>query len=556
MENNIRKRIYLIALTVLLLIQSAVMVYYGSQKQGMHEDEYYTYYSSNRTNGFFYPDRTWIETAEIKKEFMVLPSERFQFDMVRQVQSWDVHPPLYYQIFHAVCSFSPGVFSKWQGILTNLTAFLIGQVLLYSLAILMGRALPMKTADMPALTGLLAAAAWGFSPAAVSMVMFIRMYAWLTMFVLTSIYCHLLFLNAKKRGVCPDGKSARPESLFTHVFLILTTIAGFLTHYYFAVYLFFAGIVTVAVLWHRRNFRSMWTYIIGQGAALCLDVLFYPAAVSHILHGYRGKEAQTAFFQADNLLLRWKYFAGLIRKMVLGNAGNRIIMAVMILTGAVLSAALIFRRKEAAAENVICPVFLLAVSAGYFAVVSKTALMLGDSSVRYLLPVCPLVILIVIYIFAASAGCIRDWLLQAGRGTMADSAVLLFCICSLLLIARNVYGLSSGNVLFLYPEDREKIARAAESSSIPTAAAFDPEAPYNMWFLTDELLEHDRIYLIDLSNPEAPGEEFFGGCSEALIYTADHINKDEFLANLGEAGLAETEDSEAMWTLVHMEINR
>ena len=110
----------------LIYVASVVLsLYYGVQKAGFHEDEYYTYYSTNRSIGLFQPDREWQERQAVLDEFAVKKGEGFNYGLVKLVQSWDVHPPFYYFIFHTICSLVPGVFTKWTGIITNLIAFTI-----------------------------------------------------------------------------------------------------------------------------------------------------------------------------------------------------------------------------------------------------------------------------------------------------------------------------------------------------------------------------------------------------------------------------------------------
>ena len=53
------KRKYLIAFTLLLLVAFAVLIYFGQQKSGFHEDEYYSYYSTNYKCGWTVPDGDW-----------------------------------------------------------------------------------------------------------------------------------------------------------------------------------------------------------------------------------------------------------------------------------------------------------------------------------------------------------------------------------------------------------------------------------------------------------------------------------------------------------------
>ena len=84
------------AFLLLLLLQLLLLIYYGSRKSGFHEDEFYSYYSTNKTAGLFVNDREWIDKDSYRNEFVVLPREQFTYGIVKQTQSWDFHPPMSY----------------------------------------------------------------------------------------------------------------------------------------------------------------------------------------------------------------------------------------------------------------------------------------------------------------------------------------------------------------------------------------------------------------------------------------------------------------------------
>ena len=71
-------RLFFLAMAVLLAVQLSVLIFYGNKKSGFHEDELYTYYSSNKTAGLFVNDRQWLDCKELANEFMVLPGEQFR----------------------------------------------------------------------------------------------------------------------------------------------------------------------------------------------------------------------------------------------------------------------------------------------------------------------------------------------------------------------------------------------------------------------------------------------------------------------------------------------
>ena len=88
------------------------------QKMDLPYDNYYDVtircsiiFSSNVTYGLVPTDREWKDVDEIRSEFRVLEGEGFRYGLVKTMQSFDVHPPLYYMVLHTVCSLFPGVFS-------------------------------------------------------------------------------------------------------------------------------------------------------------------------------------------------------------------------------------------------------------------------------------------------------------------------------------------------------------------------------------------------------------------------------------------------------------
>ena len=205
------KKIFFIGMVLLLCLQIIVLFYYGSRKAGFHEDELYSYYSSNKTAGLFVNDREWTTGESFRNELVVLPGEQFRYGVVKQMQSWDVHPPLYYYLLHTVCSLTPGIFSKWQGISVNLAGFVISFILLAYAAYLtavypMSRQPELSDSQKQAyrkrgyaLAGTVCAM-WGFGAAVISGVMFIRMYQWLTVFVLLCLCLHLRALVRKRKN--------------------------------------------------------------------------------------------------------------------------------------------------------------------------------------------------------------------------------------------------------------------------------------------------------------------------------------------------------------------
>ena len=70
-------------LGILLILQLAVLLYFGSQKQGMHFDEYYSYFTTNNSDGRAVNDRQWLNSQDMKKDFYVQDGEQKEFRFSR-----------------------------------------------------------------------------------------------------------------------------------------------------------------------------------------------------------------------------------------------------------------------------------------------------------------------------------------------------------------------------------------------------------------------------------------------------------------------------------------
>jgi len=179
LKKNLKKYGWII-LTVILLC--GIMFYYNSRKQGFHEDEMFSYGSSNyrydnvyrsygyaqsnndylfhqvlqgnlwnRATGFVdflihqqeYQDKfnetlkkeipTW-KTKEDAKEYMTISQKDIlNFASVWYNQLCDVHPPMFYNFLHLYSILFFKTFTKYIGFFLNLTFFLITLLTIYKI---------------------------------------------------------------------------------------------------------------------------------------------------------------------------------------------------------------------------------------------------------------------------------------------------------------------------------------------------------------------------------------------------------------------------------------
>jgi hypothetical protein len=564
------KRYYIYCAVVWLILMGTAF-YFCTQKQGFHEDEYYTYYSTARTNGFYVEDGQWMDQDTIRSEFVVLPGQGFQYGLVKQVQSWDVHPPLYYWVFHTAASLVPGTFSKWIGLVPNLIFHGINIILLTYLSYLVSR----KNEKL----ALLVTFAYGLTPAAISGVVFIRMYEMLTLWVLV---CAILHVRAVQSRVAESGLSkeagataesrSRADRLPLGTFLVpaaVVTYLGFLTQYYYVIFLFYLGMAfCVYLLWRDRNLWNILRYGVSQCVALLLAYLTYPSCLGQMFKGQRGAQATENFFDLSNTLERFAFFYDLLNEYVFGKLLTWLLLLMVVL--AVTVRALAGRRMSQAGrlqaaqeiqaqaqtawmqdstlqaeshsdvpQGKQVPVtgaafwILTFAAAGYFLTVSKTALLLGSTSNRYQLPVYGIVVLILfVGVYELGRRC-------AFRGSEPVVAAVL------LLLVVDIVSLAGGKVVFLYPEDKEQVAFAAARASedAPVIYFYDEGADWCIWDVTDELMEYPAVYfaaagggaLEDESSGSAAGQledERIGNASELVVYVADGADAAEEIGRI------------------------
>ena len=520
---------------LIFILSLALSLFYGSQKQGFHEDEYYTYFSSNRSLGLYQPDRQWQERQTILDEFAVKKGEGFNYGLVKLVQSWDVHPPFYYFIFHTVCSFVPGVFTKWTGIITNLLAFAIGFVFL---------CLIMDRLRVSPLVEMLTLVFWGLNPQTVSANIFVRMYAWLGALILACAYFHIRLIQEYDR----DSSDLRRYILRLLLPVMIVSYIGFLIQYFYIFFFVFIGIATAWIIaFVKRNIKNAVIYVCSCAVSLMLSVITYPSCLSHLFGGYRGNGASGSFFDIPNTGMRLSFFIGLLNDFVF--AGGLIIILIVIFIGTMLKLAgkkkrsfveIPLNKEKRSTGSLISEITALAVATfGYFFMASKTALLVGSASNRYEMPVYSLLILL---IFMDAF-----YVLESFRNRVL---VHIFAAIMLALLLKG--HLSDRNVLFLYPEDAGKIEYARENSKEVAAVMFNPATPHNVWRLTDEILEYDKVFYMDESNLQRITDPEIVNADKVILYVADEDHQKEAIKefvnsckNLSDITWISSED---MWT--------
>lgn len=502
------KKIYLM-LGILFTLQIVTALYFCGKKTGFHYDEFYSYYSSNVTWGLVPTDREWKDGSEICNEFMVLPGEGFRFSDVVRMQTYDVHPPFYYLLLHTVCSLTPGVFSKWSGLVLNLVFFAASWCVLALLAFETVQAVWNKRAG--SLTALAVCLLYGLNPAVLSGIMLVRMYMLLGLFVLFITWLHVRALNRNRRG------------WGFYLPVMLTVYLGFLTHYYFAVYLFFlAAAMEFYLLFetveHKswgQKWKDCFLYGIAVVGAMVLAVVSYPACLGHIFRGYRGTEAMGEFFDVSNTAGRLRFFAGLLNEYVFGEMMALVVLLILLLAMTVWTLRKLSGKKTDGWAMRYRALWVPAIAvSGYFAVVTKTALLTAEEANRYQLPVYGLILLlVVVFTVLLIAKGLSGYRIKKAAWLLAGAVLVL-------LLAGELRGLMRGRVLFLYEEDAENIAFAQENHDAPVLYFYNGNLMWMIWDDSLELMQYDRIYFVNMADVSPVSDPELQAADRAYVYVA------------------------------------
>lgn len=527
-------------MTIIMMLQFVVASYFCMQKQGFHYDEYYSYYSSNVTYGLVPTDREWKDVDEIRSEFRVLEGEGFRYGLVKTMQSFDVHPPLYYMVLHTVCSLFPGVFSKWFGLGINLFFFVICYWMMAKIAwhIFKGNK------QMTMISCLL----FGFQVGVLSGITFIRMYMMLTMLCLAITIWHIPVWS---NGIKLNVKNA--------LVLFGLVLAGFLTHYYFAVFLFFLAAYTCLYNWWvRRDLKASVVYGSVVCAGMAAAVLLYPACLSHIFRGYRGTEATGAFFDFSNTILRVDFFTDLMNQSVFGGALWFFLLVAMLLW--------ITLYKKNRNKNSLKDFWkdnqgiahIGFVTLGYFFVVAKTALLNAEEANRYELPIygfCMLLMIAAIYyplktLLAALQGENEDKnKVEKGKKARRSLVTTLVGIALVFQFA----ALGQGKVQFLYEQDADNVQWAAQHKDKAIVYLYNPNNVWMIWDESEELMQYDKIYFVSLADESAITDSAILESDEIYVYASRMEAAESIMESLIDDNL-EVEKKEKIRELLYCDL--
>lgn len=256
--------------TAILAIHLVLALFYGIQKEGFHDEEYYSYCASTG-NALISPGSPVGEKSGyiVQSQFFVLKGNQFRYDVVADAQKQAGHPPLYYLALHTLMSLRPNSFYKWFGIGLNVICSLVSCVGIILLVLRLDR-----NRYRYALAGI-AGMAYAVCPMVISSIMFTGVYTMSVMWTILYLNC---FVALIQNICCTKWK-----------FTLLAAAGGilcglsFLTCYFSLVIILF--LVLAGGLWaaaRKKGLGRILRYTGVLAASVGLAVLAFPSSVRHI----------------------------------------------------------------------------------------------------------------------------------------------------------------------------------------------------------------------------------------------------------------------------------
>lgn len=366
----------IIIVTIILIIQTVIFVIAGINKSYLHMDEAYSLGLANynkieiQENEDFY--NTWHSKEYYEDYLTVNEDEKNDFSPVYENQKNDVHPPLYYLLLRIAMGFHIGSFSKWPGIIVNIIIYIFITLFMYLIIkkLLQGsNRYQEKSAILALITSI--------TLSAINNAIYIRMYALSTLNIVIITYLHLKLLDQKK-------------SEFKLLLLIgISALVGSLTHYYYLFFLAMLFIMFVIKYLKAKEYKELGKYVVTMILAAIVSLAIFPYSIQHMFFGYRGQGAISNLTNISNFVNSICLYLLIINVY----AFNNILWILFIfIIGIILYKKIkkikLIETKNKYIKYIAFPTFFYFILA---AIASPWV------ELRYIMPVCGLIVLLVLY---------------------------------------------------------------------------------------------------------------------------------------------------------------
>ncbi len=337
------------------------------------------------------------------------------------------------------------------------------------------------------------------------------------MYVMLTMFCFAVLLVAMRSF--RDGKWTWKGSFIPTAILCCL---GFLTHYYFIMFVFFVAAFTCLYLvFHKETRAKAFIYGGSVCVGLVAAVLYYPACLSHIFSGYRGTEATQAFADVSNTFGRINFFVEMLNDFTFSGAFYALALIALLLymfCG--------YKKKTAGTGGKLTPAqwLLIVVTICFFLLVCKTGMMPSNpaEALRYASPSYGLIILLVVMAIVSAFNRV---------GLKPVFAIVVLSATALC----QVYGLFSDKVFFVYPDAVNNYAWAREHSDKDIVYIYNPNNAWMIWNDSPELMEYSRIYFIPYTDENEISDELLKSSDSVVVYSCRCDESEQIMGRILDA---------------------
>ena len=507
-------------IVILLIIQTIIYIYVGTQKSYLHIDEAYSYGLANykqieiQDNEDFY--NNWHNKEYYEDYLSIQKEEEGNLKPVYENQKNDVHPPLYYLLLRIAMEFTKEHFTKWTGIGLNIIIYAFITIFMY--LILKKILKEEKNINKKAI---ILAFISSIILASLSNVVYIRMYSLLTLEILITAFLHIKLLENEKINKTVEKESSTKEKRTKILIAIgITTLAGILTHYYYLFYIATLYIIFMIKYIKEKKKKELFQYTLTMIIAGITSLIIFPYSIKHMFFGYRGQGV------ISNLKNISEIIPSIIAQLHVLNYyafNNLLYIIILIIIGIIIYKKIAKKEKiKISKENkeILKTIYTPTIIFFIIATIASPWKVL-----RYIVPICGLAFIIIIYYLYKQ--------LQSISNEKISNILISILLCITII---------SPIILKMEPEllytDRKEIVQKLEGEyNLPTIYLFNSK---NGGFLDDILLfsKIDESYIakdINYSKEEIQkileGKDISKGI---IIFINERENNEKIINNVKE----------------------
>ena len=365
----------IVIVAIVLIIQTIVFIISGINKSYIHMDEAYSFGLANynkieiQENEDFY--NIWHSKEYYEDYLTVNENERNNFLPVYENQKNDVHPPLYYLLLRIAMEFYIDSYSKWSGIILNIIIYVFITIFMYLIIkkLLEGND---EYKEKSAILALISS----LTLSSITNVIYIRMYALSTLNIVITTYLHLKLLDKKENNY----KLLLAIGIFA--------LTGSLTHYYYLFYLAMLFIMFVIKYLKEKKYKELGKYIGIIALAGIISLIIFPYSIQHMFFGYRGQGVISNFTNISNFIISIFEYVFITNVYAFNN--TLFILLIFIFGVLIYKKAKKIKiiEKNKYIKYIIFPTFFYAI---------LVAIASPFIELRYMMPVCNLIFVLVLY---------------------------------------------------------------------------------------------------------------------------------------------------------------